>query len=420
MPRALRLCLLLLPLLLGLCSCGAHRHLSLRGPAVQPAPVRSKAFAADLARTSGAAWTEGNAITTLENGGLFYPPMLEAIKGAQSSVTFETFAFMSGIPAYYFSLAMAERAEAGVKVHVMLDGIGSRNIGKVCRDILLDAGVELHMYRPFSLLRPYHTNNCTHRKILVVDGTIAFTGGAGFATGWMGHAHTPKHWRDTQYEIRGPAVAQLQHIFTNNWEEVTGQQLTGPDYFPPLRQVGPELAQFTLGAPREQGDTLAHTYLLAIAAARESLLIEHSYFIPNPTLLDALVAAAQRGVRLEILTPGPHIDVALCRTAAQLTYPALLDAGARIWEYEPTMMHNKLIVVDSHLVIAGSGNFDDRSFFINDENNLHVLSDAFAREQIAMFERDKTRSREISPADLHHSIFHLPAKLMARLAAPQL
>jgi cardiolipin synthase len=406
--------------LLCLSSCGSHQHLALQAPASQPAAVTTKAFARDLALTSGSAWTTGNDITTLENGGLYYPPMLEAIKNAKKSVTFETFAFMSSTPAYYFCLAMAERAQAGVKVHLILDGVGSRNLGDICENILREGGVELHWYRPYSIFRPRHSNNRTHRKILVVDGKVAFTGGAGFADGWMGHAHTPRHWRDTQYEIHGPAVAQLQHVFLNNWTELTGTKLTGPDYFPPLRPAGNLTAQLTLGAPHELGDTIAQTYLLAIAAARESILIEHAYFIPNPTLRNAIAAAAQRGVRIEIIAPGGHIDVPLCRTAARLTYRQLLDAGARIWEYQPTMMHGKLIVVDDHLVIAGSANFDDRSFFINDENNMHVLSRTFAREQTEMFNRDKARSTEITTADLRTNLFQLPSKLTARLLSPQL
>lgn len=406
--------------LLCLTACSKHRHLALQAPASRPAAVTTKAFARDLAHTSRSSWTSGNHITTLENGGIYYPPMLEAIKKADHSITFESFAFMSSTPAYYFALAMAERARAGVKVHVILDGFGSRNIGDTCENILREGGVELQIYRPLNILRPRYSNNRTHRKILVVDGKVAFTGGAGFADGWMGHAQSSKHWRDTQYEIRGPAVAQMQHIFTDNWKELTGRQLSGSDYFPPLHRAGNLTAQFTLGAPREQGDTIARTYLLAINAARKSILIEHAYFIPNPTLQRAVADAARRGVRVEILTAGPHIDVPLCRTAARLTYPELLQAGVRVWEYQPTMMHGKLMIIDDHLVIAGSANFDDRSFFINDENNMHVLSPSFAREQTEMFNRDKALSAEVTPTDLRGNIFQVPNKIYAHLASPQL
>ena len=397
-PRALALLLLAGLGPVTLCSCGHHRHLSLRAPAPATPPVTSPAFAEALVRTCGTPWTTGNQISTLENGGVFYPVMLEAIQGARHSITFETFAFMSSTPAYYFSLALAERARAGVKVHMILDGIGSRNLGSTCENILRKAGVELHVYRPLNLLRPRYSNNRTHRKILVVDGKVGFIGGAGFADAWMGHAQSPERWRDTQYEIRGPAVAQLQRSFLDNWRELTGTELHGPAYFPEPPPAGPLRAQVTTAAPRDGQANVASSYLLAISAARKSLLIEHSYFSPNPTLLDALLDAARRGVRIELLVPGAHTDATLIRTLGRLTYPQLLDAGIRIWEYQPTMMHGKLIVVDNHLVIAGSANFDDRSFFINDENNLHVLSPAFAREQSAMFERDKAHSREITPA----------------------
>ncbi len=361
--------------------------------------VRSADFKTKLAEVAKAKWHEGNHVTTLPNGDTFFPEMRKAVNSAKKSITFETFAMVSGTETYYFCLALAEKAKQGVKVHVILDGIGSRKLGKVCTDILVNSGCELKWYRKFNPLRLYYINNRDHRKFLIVDGKVGFTGGAGYANSWMGNASDPSEWRDTMYKVTGQAVADMQHIFADNWKELTGKQISGSEYFPNLKNTGNMSVQNTMGAPRERGDTLGASYLLAIDAAKKSILIEHAYFAPNPPLLAALKRARTRGVSIKVIVPGDPIDSKILREASKIYWPSLMHAGVEIYEYQTSMMHGKLIVVDDYLTIAGSGNFDNRTYFINDEANLHVLSSSLAAQQKAMFNRDLKQCKRMSLHD---------------------
>ncbi len=385
-----------------------------------PAEVRSAEFAALMSHTARASWIGGNHVTTLENGNGYFPPMLEAIQNAKKTITFETFVYKQGRVGREFSVAFAEAARRGVKVHLLLDANGSRWVDKNDIALMKSEGVEFHLYRQFNLLKPGAYNYRTHRKIMVVDGSVAYTGGAGYTDVWIGNAHTHKHWRDTQYEIRGPVVRQLQEGFMENWKEVTGQSLTGPTYFPPLKPVGHMNAQFSLGAPEDRGDTLGSSFLLAINAARKSILIEHAYFIPHRDLLDALLRALERGVRVEIIVCGEHTDFAVCRLAQRPALLKLHRAGAEISEYATTMMHGKLLVVDDYFSAVGSANFDDRSFFLNDEANLHLLDTKFAQDQRAMFERDKKQSVRLTKDNLRLRLHQLPLQLGAQAIKSQL
>lgn len=326
--------------------------------------------------------------------------MIEAIRRARKTITFETFAFVEAPVTREVTQALAERAREGVAVHMILDKTGSRKAGKPNVKKLRDAGVELHFFHPVNPLTPKRSNNRTHRKILVVDGKIAFTGGAGFAHAWSGNAHSPKHWRDTQYEIKGPAVAPIQKSFTENWLELTGVQLKGPSYFPSLDRAGPYSVQVVSDGPHDKSHPIAHSYLAAVNGARHSLMMEQSYFIPTTPFRKALLRAAKRGVDIQVLVPNKLIDSKPARRASQNHWRVLLENGIRIFEYEPTMMHAKLLVADERLSIIGSSNFDERSFFINDEINLHVDSPSFAREQLRMMEKDLVNAREITLENL--------------------
>lgn len=364
-------------------------------------PVQSADFAPSLATTTGTPWLSGNHVRTLPNGDAFFPPMIEAIRKARQTITFETFAFVEAPITRDVTQALCERAREGVAVHMILDHTGSRKAGKANIKALREAGVDLHFFHPFNPLFPKRTNNRTHRKILVVDGEIAFTGGAGFAHAWSGNAHSPEHWRDTQYEIKGPAVAPIQQSFAENWHELTGVKLQGPSYFPPLQSAGPYRVQVLSDGPNNHAHPIAHSYLAAINGARKSLVMEQSYFIPTTPFRKALLRAAKRGVKIEVLVPSKLIDSKPARYASQNHWRILLEHGIRIYEYEPTMMHAKLLVADDRLSIIGSSNFDDRSFFINDEINLHVDSPGFAREQLKMIRHDLTKAREITLENLH-------------------
>lgn len=399
-----------------LTSCSGH----FQDVPTSPPPVRSAEFAALMSHTARAPWVDGNQVTTLENGNGYFPPMLEAIRKARKTITFETFVYKQGRVGRDFSVAFAEAARRGVKVHVLLDSNGSRWVDKNDIAAMKSEGVEFHLYRRFNPLKPLAYNYRTHRKIMVVDGEVAYTGGAGYTDVWIGDAQSEKYWRDTQYEIRGPVVRQLQAGFMENWREVTGESHAGPAYFPPLKPVGRMNSHFSLGAPEDRGDTLGSSFLLAINAAQESILLEHAYFIPHRDLLDALLRALGRGVRVEIIVCGEHTDFAVCRLAQRPALLKLHRAGAVVWEYATTMMHGKLLVVDDYFSAVGSANFDDRSFFLNDEANLHVLDTKFAQDQRAMFERDKKQCDLLNKEHLRFRLHQLPLQLGALAIKSQL
>ena len=382
--------------------------------------VQTNDFKAKLAKAAKAKWHNNSHVTTLPNGDAFFPSMREAISKAKKTITFETFAIVSGTESYYFCQALAEKAKQGVKVHVIIDGVGSRKLGKVCTDLLVNNGVQLKWYRKFNPLRPYHCNNRDHRKLLIIDGKVGFTGGAGYANSWMGNASTPLEWRDTMYKITGKVVADMQHIFADNWQELTKEKLTGNDYFPPLSDTGNMPTQITMGAPRERGDTLGASYLLAIDAAQKSILIEHAYFAPNKKLREAIKRACARGVKIKVIVPGDPIDSKILREASKIYWPELMAAGVEYYEYQTSMMHAKLIVIDDYLTIAGSGNFDERTYFINDEANIHVLSKSCAAAQRRMFEQDLKHCKKMTTKDAKVKLKDLPVRLGAYVAMPQL
>lgn len=409
---------------LGLCatllSCAKLDDSPFKGMGATAPALSSAEFSQAMAEEAKSEWIEGNHLQTLVNGAEYFPVMLEAVKSAKKTITFETFVAVDGFVTYDLVMAMCERAQAGVKVHVVLDGVGSRKLDKRYLLAMNNAGVEVEMYRPFNYFRPLHCNNRDHRKILVVDGKVGFTGGAGYADCWNGDAKGKWQWRDTMYRVSGPVVAGLQHAFANNWKELTKVELEGDDYFPDLKRAGGMQAQVVLGAPCEQGDTLGASYLLAIDSAKKSLLIEHAYFLPNKQLYSALLRARARGVEIDVVLPNDHIDTPIVRQTSMSCWPELLDAGVRIYEFQPSMMHGKLIVVDDELSIIGSGNFDDRTFFINDEVNMHVLSKSFAREQRKMFEDDLKSCLPKSKEDAKARLGDLPRRWVGALIEPQL
>jgi cardiolipin synthase len=239
-------------------------------------------------------------------------------------------------------------------------------------------------------------NNRTHRKLLIVDGRVGFTGGVGIADNWDGNAESPKHWRDSHYRIEGPAVAQMQAAFMDNWIKTTGKVLQGEGYFPALAPAGEAEAQVFTASPSGGGDSMLLMYLLAITAAERSIDLSASYFVPDELAREALRSALARGVRVRILVPGEHIDTEVVRKASRASWGELLEAGAEIHEFQPTMFHCKTLIVDRKLVSVGSTNFDNRSFRLNDEANLNIYDADFAERATAVFEADLRRSRRIT------------------------
>jgi cardiolipin synthase len=339
---------------------------------------------------------EGNRVVALQNGVEIFPAMLGAIREARSTITFETYIYWSGEIGRTFAQALAERARAGVKVHVLLDWLGSVRMDEALLAIMERAGVEIRRYHEPRWYHLGRLNNRDHRKILVVDGRVGFTGGVGIADKWTGDAQDREHWRDAHFQVEGPAVAQMQAVFMDNWTKATGRVLHGVQYFPALARQGDAPAQMFHSSPSGGSESMHLMYLLAIAAAERSIHLASSYFVPDDLATAALVDALRRGVRVQIITPGPDIDTEIVRKASRARWGELLRAGAEIHEYQPTMFHCKVMVVDGLLVSVGSTNFDNRSFRLNDEANLNVFDPAFARRQIEVFERDLAHSRRIT------------------------
>jgi cardiolipin synthase A/B len=344
----------------------------------------------------GPALVPGNRARALVNGDEIFPEMLAAIRGARRSITFEMYIYWKGSVGEQFTAALEERARSGVKVHVLIDALGSQKIEQTVIGRLRDAGAQVRLYNPVRWDTIARMNNRTHRKIMVIDGAVGYTGGAGIGDEWSGDAQDAAHWRDTHFRLDGPAVAQMQAAFMENWIEVTGEVLHGPDYFPELRPAGGELAQFMVSSPGGGGESAQLLYLMSIAAARRSIQLSAAYFVPDDNEVRQFVEAAARGVRVQIIVPGPITDTAAVRRASRSTWGELLRAGVEIYEYQPTFYHVKVMTVDGLWVTVGSTNFDTRSFSTNDEANLNVYDRHFAGAQERIFEQDLERARRIT------------------------
>jgi len=338
----------------------------------------------------------GNAVTELLNGDQIFPPMLAAIKSAQKSVTFETYIYWSGDIGKQFADALSERARAGVPVHVLLDWVGSAKMEESYLAEMKEAGVQIEKFHKPHWYNLARLNNRTHRKLLVVDGQVGFTGGVGIAPAWTGHAQDPDHWRDSHYLVRGPVVAQMQATFLDNWLKVTGKVLHGEAYFPAIAPAGAQKAQMFSSSPSSGSESMQLMYHLAITAAERSIDLSVAYFVPDDLTRKLLMDALARGVRVRLVTPGEHTDTETVKAASRATWGELLQAGAEIYEYGPTMYHCKVMIVDQLLVSVGSTNFDNRSFRLNDEANLNVYDAAFAQRQTQVFEDDIRRSRRVT------------------------
>jgi len=339
---------------------------------------------------------EGNRLEVLLNGDQIFPSMLSAIRGARKTITFESYIYWSGTIGREFAEALSERSRAGVKVHVLLDWLGSSKLDPDQLAMMVDAGVSVRKFHEPVWYHLDRMNNRTHRKVLVVDGTVGFTGGVGIADVWSGNAQDPDHWRDTHFRAEGPVVAQMQAVFMDNWIKVTGEVLHGAEYFPPLERRGSGAAQMFSSSPEGGSESMHLMYLLAINAAAKSIHLSSAYFVPDELTREALIAAARRGVRVQIITPGKHMDAETVRRASRARWGDLLQSGIEISEYQPTMYHCKVLVVDGLWISVGSTNFDNRSFALNDEANLNILDPAFAARQIAIFEQDRAHATPIT------------------------
>ena len=338
----------------------------------------------------------GNRIVDLQNGDEIFPSMLEAIQGAKRTITFETYIYWSGDIGKKFADALAERARAGVEVSMIVDWAGSIKMDDDLLGEMKAAGVRIVKYRPLHWYNISRLNNRTHRKLLVVDGKIGFTGGIGIADQWTGHAQNPEHWREVHFRVEGPVVAQFQSAFNDNWIKTTGELLNGPDYFPELLPAGDMDAHLFIASPAGGSESMHLMYLTSIAAAVQSIDLAASYFVPDELIIEALIVARKRSVRIRVLVPGEHIDSQAVRLASKASWGELLKAGVEVHEYLPTMLHVKLLVVDRELVSVGSTNFDMRSFQLNDEASLNIYNTAFAGRMTEVFEADLLQAKRYS------------------------
>jgi cardiolipin synthase A/B len=352
--------------------------------------------------------SDGNDAELLVNGDRIFPAFLETIERAERTVNLLTYVYWRGDIADDVAELLCRRAREGVEVNVLLDWVGTVKMDSGLIDRMRDAGVCVAKFRP---LKPYavrRLNNRTHRKLLIADGRVGMTGGVGIAEEWTGDAQDPDHWRDTHVRVHGPVVRQLQGAFAENWLEATGDALVGASYLP-------DLAPITEGGPMQVvrsksgvGDTNVEAlYFLAIESARETLDLTAAYFAPRPAFVQVLGDAAQRGVAVRVLVPGPHIDKEFVRIAGRGAYEALLECGVEIYEYQPTMLHAKTLCIDGAWASVGSVNFDNRSFQLHDEATLCVQSERFAARLTEQFEADLDVSEAIRPGSfrkrgLHH------------------
>jgi cardiolipin synthase len=358
--------------------------------------VHDSAFMRAMGLALGPSIVGGNQIVALLNGDEIFPAMLRDIRSAKTTITLETFIYWSGETGEQFADALAERARAGVRVHVLVDWVGSSKLDDRLVKKMEQAGVVFRKFRPLRWYNLGRVNNRTHRKLMVVDGRIGFTGGVGIADLWTGQAQDSAHWRDSHFRAEGPVVAQMQAAFMDNWISATGEVLHGDDYFPPLAQAGRLNAQLFYSSPKGGSESMELMYLLAIAAAERSIYLSSAYFVPDPLTQDALIRAMKRGVTVQIITPGKYIDTKIVRGASRSSWGDLLAAGATIHEYQPTMYHCKVFIVDELLVSVGSTNWDPRSFRLNDEANLNVYDSTFAHRQVEVFREDLARSRQVT------------------------
>jgi cardiolipin synthase len=357
---------------------------------------------------------EGNRADLLVNGEQILPAMLAAIRGAQTTITLANFIWEDGDIARQFAEALAERCRAGVGVNVLVDAVGSSHMPRSQRRLLTDSDCHFaryHSLNPFALKRLNHRN---HRRILVVDGRVGFTGGTGIGEKWTGDGRQPGHWRQTDVRVEGPIVRSLQAAFAENWRDATGVLLAGDAYFPPPVKRG-DLAMESVKSSPASGAAEAYLlFLLAIDGARHSIRLTNPYFVPDGEMAQAMVRAAERGVDVQVITAGAVGSLLdrLVRKASQAHFGRALQAGVKIHEYGPALLHAKTLVIDDEWVSVGSANLDNRSFALNNELNVTFMDRAIAARLTRLFEEDLRYTRPVTLDDWRRHrlgyVFYLP------------
>jgi cardiolipin synthase len=350
--------------------------------------------------------TSGNTVTLLQNGDDIFPAMLEAIASARQRIDFCTYVYWKSAIANRFAQALAERARAGVTVRLIIDAIGGATMDTRTLTRLERAGVQVAWFRPLTFKHLLKANHRTHRKILVVDGVVGFTGGVGIAEEWTGRAHSPHHWRETHCRLTGPVCTELLAAFADNWRTATGQRLAVPQAFglSPVPADGRHQSvsiMATASRGGEQPAVLEHAFLAAFDKSRHNINLTTAYFVPNHKITNALIAAAQRGVKVRIITNGPRTNHRFTRQCSRSLYAPLLEAGVSIYEYSPTVLHSKTLTIDGHWCHIGSANMDDRSLLLNDEFDISFEHRALSKGLDEAFAQDLAHSREIDAGTWH-------------------
>lgn len=341
--------------------------------------------------------TEGNRVDVLRNGDEIFPAMLDAIRSAQRTIDIITYVYWTGDVAGHFADALSERARAGVRVRILLDAVGAHAMSDELGERMKAAGCQMEWFRPPSSWRLRALDHRTHRKVLIADEQVAFVGGVGIACEWEGDAQDPSHWRDTHVRVRGAAVDGLRAAFVGNWAETGRPVFDEHDRFPEQERAGDTTIQTVL-CPSQQGWTELCTVLHAfIGMAERSLRVTTAYFVPDEHFRGMLCAAARRGVDVDVLIPGPHIDKRVVQVAGEADYAELLEAGVRVWRYQPTMLHAKVLTVDDTVACIGSANFDERSLRLNEEANIVVFDPAVVATLDRHFAEDLALSEPVDP-----------------------
>jgi cardiolipin synthase len=364
--------------------------------AAEPDDDRVSRFRRAIEGIIGVPATEHNRVDVLRNGDEIFPAMLAAINAAQNTVDLLTFVYWKGEIGRLFAEALAERARAGVRVRVLLDAWGAHTIDRSWLELLEDSGVRVRWFRPLARLRPGQLNHRTHRKVMIVDEAVAFTGGVGIADNWLGNGENEEHWRDTHFQIAGPAVDGLRAAFLDNWSE-TDPELFDPtvDRFPHQPQAGDAVVQCVRGASETGNSDIYTLFRTLLQLAEHRVRIATAYFVPDDEIVGRLCAAAERGVTVELLLPGPHADKGFVQLASADTFAPLFDAGIEIWAFQPSMLHAKIMTIDGIVSNVGSANFNARSTALDEEVNVVAIDRALTAILDRHFDDDLARSERV-------------------------
>ena len=341
--------------------------------------------------------TEGNALTVLRNGDRIFPAMLEAVRGATETIDFLTFVYWKGDIAREFAHALAERARHGVRVRVLIDAVGGRLIDRALMDHMAGCGVQVEWFRAVHRTNPLKQNHRTHRKVLICDETVGFTGGVGIAEEWCGDARDESEWRDTHVRVEGPAVDGLSASFAQNWAETGHALIEERRRFPDHGRPGDAVVQVARGSASVGWNDMATVFRVMIESSRSRLRMMTAYFVPDDCFQQLLLDAVARGVQVDVMLPGPHADKRVCQLASESIYSDLVEGGVRIWAFQPSMLHAKVMTVDGIGSVIGSANMNRRSMQLDEEVVLTVLDRRVTRLLEDDFDAELPRCERISP-----------------------